>query len=90
MGELGRLLLVSGGNVTVVVDGLEAEGLVTRSNSAMDRRSYCVALTKLGSAEFEHIATSHEAEIDRLFANVSERDLATLNAIFKRMMKETP
>jgi DNA-binding MarR family transcriptional regulator len=53
MSELGRLLLVSGGNVTVIVDGLEREGLVIRAHSSADRRTVAVSLTERGLAEFE-------------------------------------
>jgi MarR family 2-MHQ and catechol resistance regulon transcriptional repressor len=46
--ELARKLLVSGGNVTVVVDNLEKRGLVTRERSTVDRRLVTVALTPAG------------------------------------------
>ena len=88
MSELGRLLLVSGGNVTVIVDGLEREGLVIRAHSSADRRTVAVSLTERGLAEFERIAAGHEAEIDRLFAQLAESDLETLDGIFKRLTKD--
>jgi DNA-binding MarR family transcriptional regulator len=90
MSELGRLLLVSGGNVTVIVDGLEREGLVTRTHSSADRRTVEVSLTERGLAEFERIAVGHEAEIDKLFSHLTEADLETLTGIFKRLSKDTP
>jgi DNA-binding MarR family transcriptional regulator len=88
MSELGRLLLVSGGNVTVIVDGLEREGLVIRVHSSADRRTVAVSLTTRGLAEFERIAAGHEAEIDRLFAQLAESDLDMLNGIFRRLTRE--
>ncbi len=90
MSELGRLLLVSGGNVTVIVDGLEKEGLVVRTHSSTDRRTVEVSLTERGLAEFERIAVGHEAEIDKLFSQLSEADLETLTGIFKRLSKDAP
>ncbi len=90
MSEISRLLLVSGGNVTMVVDRLETDGLVTRATSATDRRVIHVKLTKRGLNYFERIAEQHEAEIDKLFSSISESDLERLNSIFKRMMKEAP
>ncbi len=88
MSELGRLLLVSGGNVTVIVDGLEKEGLVIRAHSSADRRTIAVSLTERGFAEFERIAAGHEAEIDRLFSQLAESDLETLNGIFRHLTKD--
>lgn len=90
MSELGRLLLVSGGNVTVIVDGLEKEGLVIRTPSSADRRTVAVSLTERGLTEFERIAVGHEAEIDKLFNHLSEADLETLSGIFKRLTKDKP
>ncbi|PPD13982.1 MAG: MarR family transcriptional regulator [Methylobacterium sp.] len=90
MSELGRLLLVSGGNVTVIVDGLEKEGLVVRTHSSADRRTVEVSLTERGLVEFERIAIGHEVEIDRLFSQLTEADLETLTGIFKRLGKDAP
>src|SRR5690606_31826511 len=46
MSELSRMLLVSNGNATAVVDRLEAEGLARRTPSEADRRTVFVALTE--------------------------------------------
>jgi DNA-binding MarR family transcriptional regulator len=85
MGELSRMLLVSNGNATAVVDRLEAEALVRRTPSEADRRTVHVALTAEGLAAFETMAEGHEAEVARLFAGLSEDDLDQLTAILKRM-----
>lgn len=84
MSELSRMLLVSNGNATAVVDRLEADGLVRRTPSESDRRTVYVALTPEGLSEFEGLATDHEAEVARIFANLSEADLDTLTDILKR------
>lgn len=85
MGELSRMLLVSNGNATAVVDRLEAEALVLRTPSEADRRTVHVALTAEGMAAFETMAEGHEAEVARLFAGLSEDDLDQLTTILKRM-----
>lgn len=87
MTELSRMLLVSNGNATAVVDRLEKDGLVRRTPSEADRRTVFVALTAEGLAQFEGLAAEHEAEVDRLFAGLSEADLDTLTDILKRMGK---
>ncbi len=88
MSELSRLLLVSGGNVTIVINRLVSDGLVARATSVTDRRVIHVKLTKKGLSDFERIAEQHEAEIDALFGNLTESDLVRLHAILKRVMKE--
>ena len=85
MGELSRMLLVSNGNATAVVDRLEAEALVLRTPSEADRRTVHVALTAEGMTTFETMAEGHEAEVARLFAGLSEDDLDQLTTILKRM-----
>lgn len=85
MSELSRMLLVSNGNATTVVDRLEADGLVRRTPSDIDRRTVHVALTPEGLAQFEGLAAEHEAEVSRLFAGLSEADLDVLTDILKRM-----
>ncbi len=85
MTELSRMLLVSNGNATTVVDRLEADGLVLRTPSEIDRRTVHVALTPAGLAQFDIWAAEHETEVARLFSGLSEADLDTLTDILKRM-----
>ncbi len=85
MSELSRMLLVSNGNATAVVDRLEADGLARRTPSETDRRTIFVALTDAGFSSFEQLAQGHEAEIDRIFDGVTESELDTLVEIFKRI-----
>lgn len=88
MSELSRMLLVSNGNATTVVDRLENDGLVKRTQSTTDRRTVHVALTEAGARVFEGWAAGHEAELNRVFEHVDEADLDALAAILKRMGKD--
>jgi DNA-binding MarR family transcriptional regulator len=85
MSELSRMLLVSNGNATAVVDRLEADDHVRRTSSETDRRTVHVTLTPAGLSAFEAMAEGHEAEVARLFAGVSEEELDQMTAILKRM-----
>ena len=85
MTELSRMLLVSNGNATTVVDRLENDGLVRRTPSDADRRTIFVALTPDGLATFEGLAADHERAVSRVFGHVSESDLDALTDILKRM-----
>lgn len=84
MTDLSRLLLVSPGNATAVVDRLEAEGLARRTRGA-DRRSVTVALTPEGLRLFESLALRHEAEVDRLLAPWDEADLDAASDLLRRL-----
>jgi DNA-binding MarR family transcriptional regulator len=78
MGELSRRLMVSGGNVTAIVDGLERDGLVARRAPAADRRTSCVGLTEQGRAAFEAMAQEHERWIDQLLADLPDGEVEVL------------
>ena len=70
MTELSRMLMVSNGNVTGIIDRLAAEKLVLRQAPANDRRSYIVRLTPKGAAQFAVIAKAHEAWVDEMLSTV--------------------
>ena len=90
MSELSRMLLVSNGNATAVVDRLEQDGLVRRTASKTDRRTIFVTLTAEGLRQFDGLAAEHEREVNAMFAGVSDSDVETLTGILKRMGKGDP
>jgi MarR family 2-MHQ and catechol resistance regulon transcriptional repressor len=59
MGTLCSKLLVTGGNVTVVIDNLEKADLVMRKQDTEDRRTVTVQLTSKGKEKFENIFPKH-------------------------------
>lgn len=67
MGELSVRMMVTGGNVTGIVDQLEGEGLVVREDHPSDRRAFRVRLTPAGRRQFRRMASVHEAWIVELF-----------------------
>ena len=46
--ELGKKLLKSGGNITMVIDNLEKQGFVERRRGEKDRRTFAIHLTGEG------------------------------------------
>jgi DNA-binding MarR family transcriptional regulator len=69
MTELSRMLIVSNGNVTGIIDRLVAERLVARRTAADDRRSLMVRLTPKGEQQFDIIAKAHQEWVDRLLSD---------------------
>jgi DNA-binding MarR family transcriptional regulator len=74
MNELSRLLMVTGGNVTAIVDQLEKEGLVERIAEPADRRAWLVRLTSAGEKSFAEMARAHEEWVVELLAGMSRRE----------------
>ena len=80
MTELSRLLLVSNGNVTGIIDRLAAEALVTRHTATGDRRTVRVTLTRAGTDKFARMAAAHEAWVDDLLSDFTKADAEVLIA----------
>jgi DNA-binding MarR family transcriptional regulator len=74
MSDLSGVLMVSNGNVTGIVDRLEAEGLVERVAVAGDRRAIRVRLTRRGREAFEDMAEEHEVWVDGLLSGLTPRE----------------
>ncbi|MDJ0944722.1 MAG: MarR family transcriptional regulator [Kiloniellales bacterium] len=85
MTELSRLLMVSNGNVTGIVDRLVRDGHVVRVPDEQDRRATFVRLTAKGRAFFEEMAETHEGWVDEILAAVSPGDTDKLISLLERL-----
>lgn len=74
MSQLSRMLMVSNGNVTGIVDRLTEDGLMLREAVPGDRRAARVRLTKKGIAEFERQAAAHEEWVSELLGGLDADD----------------
>lgn len=83
MSGLSRFLLVSNGNVTVIIDRLVADGLVVRALRNGDRRTSIVSLTSKGMAVFRDMASAHEEWINTLLGDISASEARRLAAMFR-------
>lgn len=73
LGEVSKRLMVSPGNITVLVERLVESGHISRTTSATDRRVQIIALTDFGRAEFQIMAKAHAGWIGELFSGLSQR-----------------
>lgn len=78
MSELSRVLMVSNGNVTGIVDRLVADGLIERVPIPGDRRATLVRLTEEGRTRFEAMAAEHERWIDDMLVSLSDAEVAAM------------
>jgi len=90
MGELSRRMMVTGGNVTSIVDQLEKEQLVQRQMQANDRRSYTVSLTDAGRSAFAAMALAHEGWVVELLSPLAEREQTQLHTLLSTLKSGTP
>jgi len=76
LGELSRRAMVTNGNVTGLVDRLEADGLIERLALDDDRRVTVARLTKYGRERFAEWARAHESWLKELMSDVDDAELA--------------
>ena len=85
IGELCRKQLVSGGNMTVVVDNLEREGLVERVRDRNDRRVVEVRLTTKGTKRFREIFPCHAEFVARVASVLTEKEQDDLGRLLRKL-----
>jgi MarR family transcriptional regulator, 2-MHQ and catechol-resistance regulon repressor len=83
--ELGRKVLTSAGNMTDLVDKLEARGLVRRVRQKLDRRAVLVELTAEGRALIEPLFTAHATDIATAMAGLSSDELHQLAGLLRKL-----
>ncbi|CAD7030512.1 MarR family transcriptional regulator [Pseudorhizobium endolithicum] len=70
LGELSKRTMVTNGNVTGLVERLEADGLLRRVTPDRDRRVTVAQLTPAGAKLFAAMAAAHEGWLRDLMADV--------------------
>lgn len=85
IGDLSRKMLVSGGNMTCVIDNLEKEGLVVRVHSEEDRRAVIVSLTDQGRELFERVFPDHATRVADLASVLSGEEQQQLARLLKKL-----
>lgn len=85
LGDLADKLLVSGGNVTYVMDRLERMGHVTRKRCEEDRRVFWASLTDQGRALIERVFPDHASRLAEATEHMSEREKQELRVLLKKL-----
>jgi MarR family transcriptional regulator, 2-MHQ and catechol-resistance regulon repressor len=83
--EVGRKILKSSGNVTVVVDHLERAGGRPRMRDPHDRRNVVVSLTDAGRDLIEAAYPAHVQRIVEAFAVLEAEEVDRLATLAKRL-----
>ncbi|RFB75641.1 MarR family winged helix-turn-helix transcriptional regulator [Methylovirgula sp. 4M-Z18] len=78
LGEISQLTMVTNGNITALVERLEAEGMLVRERLGQDRRVTVARLTPQGREIFGRMARAHENWLKELLADVDPIVLAGL------------
>jgi MarR family 2-MHQ and catechol resistance regulon transcriptional repressor len=87
LGELADKLLVTGGNVTYVMDRLEEMGMVVRERGPTDRRVVRAKLTEKGRACIADVFPGHAEFISDLSGCLAAEEQDQLRALLKKLGK---
>jgi DNA-binding MarR family transcriptional regulator len=82
--ELMKNLLRTSGSISVRIDGMEREGLVTRETNVEDRRATLVKITKKGIDLLEAIVPEHLLNEERLLSGLSSQDRKELIRLLRK------
>jgi len=85
--DLGRKILRSSGNITMVIDNLEKRRLVRRERDASDRRMFIVHLTEDGRKLIDRIFPPHAALITSELSVLNATDQKILGDLCKKVGK---
>ena len=84
--RLSDLLMLSRAGMTNRLDRLESAGMIERSLDRADRRSFQIRLTDQGYATVDAAMARHTANVTTLLAGLTPRELATLDALARKLL----
>jgi len=85
LGDLAEKLLVTGGNVTYVMDRLEDQGLVYRYRCPEDRRVIHAKLTPEGRDLVAEVFPGHTSYVEHLSRHLSTEDQEMLSNLLRQL-----
>ena len=83
--QIGQKILRSSGNITMVIDNLEKNGLVRRKRDKADRRFFIVHLTDRGHQLISNIFPPHARVIAKEFDVLTAAEQDTLGILCKKL-----
>lgn len=82
IGNVQETILMTGGNIPVIVNNLIKKGLLVRKQDEADRRRYLLSLTDAGNNLISNVIPEHDALIKEFFSSVGSNEKNTLINIF--------
>lgn len=84
---IGPIVDLTPGSISIAVDRLVAKGLVSRVESAEDRRVRIVALTPRGTELIVPAFRKHAGQMRRVFSELTPEELQGLEVVLKKIDK---
>jgi DNA-binding MarR family transcriptional regulator len=87
MNELANKMGVTTGTITVMIDRLEQNNLVTRKPHKTDRRAYLLVLTEKGLKYYKEHLNFHLKLTQEVIIALNEKDIESFNEILEKINK---
>jgi MarR family 2-MHQ and catechol resistance regulon transcriptional repressor len=85
LGDLARRILTSSGNLTLVIDNLEKQGLVKRQQEGRDKRFVLATITPLGRRLIARIFPSHALRITEVMGRLTPPEQEKLGDLCRKL-----
>lgn len=85
IGQICKKMLVTGGNMTVVIDNLVKQELVERLPSQTDRRAIEIRLTEKGQELFDRIFPQHARYVAQIASVLTPQEQEHLSRLLKKL-----
>jgi len=85
VGTICQKMLVSGGNMTLVLDNIEKLEFVERIPSREDRRAILVRLTPKGKELFDKVFATHAENVTQIMSVLSANEQIVLGDLLKKL-----
>ena len=83
--DLGKKILKTSGNITLVIDNLEKRNLVTREKNPEDRRKLIIVLTPKGFELIQKIFPKHSKIATSVFSVLDTEEQMRLGELLKKL-----
>jgi DNA-binding MarR family transcriptional regulator len=85
MNELAKIMGVTTGTITVMIDRLGKKNLVKRSPHETDRRAYLLVLTEKGLQSYQEHLNLHLKLTQDLITTLDDKEIKKLDAILEKL-----
>ena len=83
--EIAKRLIISGSDVTGLIDRLETDGLLTRRGASTDRRVKLIKITPKGSALLDTLWPAHIERVESVMAPLSKKEQEQLIVLLTKV-----
>jgi MarR family 2-MHQ and catechol resistance regulon transcriptional repressor len=86
--QISEAVLINTGSITYIIDKLEKNNYLRRTNCEDDRRVIYIEITKKGTEVMDEIFPKHQQQIEEVFSDISDSDKRTLIEAVKTVGKK--